>query len=168
MQPILYSCNSSLHTVHNSGKGQQLLYGAWSDCPDIICLIISRLAWTLNNNMEQQKGHTSSPFLLLLSWSLRVLQEKKKLCFRFLLFWSTVTRRPSSFFFLLIYRASSIESLMEGQNRCLNQFDEIPRRSIFVCYLSLSAKAVLNLPPFEIICSKPPSKKEEVENPSFF
>ncbi len=47
----------------------------------------------------------------------------------------------------------SLESLVEGHNWFLNQFVEIPRRSIIVCFSSLSAKAVLNLPPFEISCS---------------
>jgi hypothetical protein len=34
-----------------------------------------------------------------------------------------------------------------------NQFAEIIRRSIFVCFLSLFERAGLNLPPFEINCS---------------
>ncbi len=37
-------------------------------------------------------------------------------------------------------------------NKCHNQ----SRRSIIVCFLFLSAKAGLNLPPFEISCSWPP------------
>jgi hypothetical protein len=41
---------------------------------------------------------------------------------------------------------------MEGQNKFLNQFVEILRRSIIVCFLSLSAKAGINLPPFETSC----------------
>ncbi len=47
-------------------------------------------------------------------------------------------------------KAYSLESLMEGHNSFLNQFVEIPRKSIIVCFLSLSAKASLNLPTFEI------------------
>ncbi len=47
----------------------------------------------------------------------------------------------------------SLESLMEGQNWFFNRFREISRRSILVCFFSLSAKAGLNLPPFEISCS---------------
>jgi hypothetical protein len=46
---------------------------------------------------------------------------------------------------------------MEGHNWFLSHFVEIPRRSIMVCFLSLSAKAGLNLPPFEIrarICKR--------------
>ncbi len=53
--------------------------------------------------------------------------------------------------------ARSPESLMEGHNWFLNQFFEIHRRSIIVCFLSLSAKAGLNLPPFRSSCSWPPS-----------
>jgi hypothetical protein len=34
-------------------------------------------------------------------------------------------------------RVRSLESLMTGQNWFLNQFVEIPRRSIVVCFLSL-------------------------------
>jgi hypothetical protein len=34
----------------------------------------------------------------------------------------------------------------------LNRFAEVPHRSIIVCFLSLLAKAGLNLPPFEINC----------------
>jgi hypothetical protein len=54
-----------------------------------------------------------------------------------------------------IYKARSLESLAEGYNMFLNQFFEIPRRLqyIIVCFLSLSANAGLNLPPFEISCS---------------
>jgi hypothetical protein len=37
------------------------------------------------------------------------------------------------------------EGLVEGHNWFLNQFVEIPRRSIIVCFLPLSAKACLNL-----------------------
>ncbi len=51
------------------------------------------------------------------------------------------------------YRAHSLENLMEGHNWGLNQFFEIPRRSIVVCFLSLLTKGVLNLPPFKIACS---------------
>jgi hypothetical protein len=47
-------------------------------------------------------------------------------------------------------------SLWSDKNWFLNQFVEIPWRSIIVCYLSLSANAGLNLPPFEISCSWPP------------
>jgi hypothetical protein len=54
-------------------------------------------------------------------------------------------------------RTPSLESLVEGQNWFLNQFVQIPRRSIIVCFLFLSKKAGLNLPPFEISCSWPPS-----------
>ncbi len=50
----------------------------------------------------------------------------------------------------ILVGARSLESLMEGQNWFLNQFDENLRRSIIVCFLSLSAKAGLNLSPFEI------------------
>jgi hypothetical protein len=39
---------------------------------------------------------------------------------------------------------------MEEPNWFLIQFVEIPLRSIIVCFLSISAKASLNLPPFEI------------------
>ncbi len=35
----------------------------------------------------------------------------------------------------------SLESFMEGHNWFLSQFVEIPRRSIMVCFLSLSVKA---------------------------
>jgi hypothetical protein len=49
--------------------------------------------------------------------------------------------------------SQSLQSLMEGHNWFLNQFVEIPWRSIIVCFLSLSVKAGLNLPPFEISCS---------------
>jgi hypothetical protein len=41
----------------------------------------------------------------------------------------------------------SLESLMEEQNCFLNQFDEISRGSIIVCFLISLAKAGLNLPP---------------------
>jgi hypothetical protein len=47
----------------------------------------------------------------------------------------------------------SLENLIEGQNWFLNQFDEILQRYIILGFLSLSAKAGLNLPPFEISCS---------------
>jgi hypothetical protein len=56
------------------------------------------------------------------------------------------------------YRARCLESLVQGFNGFLNQFGEIPRRSIIVCSLSLSAKASLNLSPFEISCSCPLSQ----------
>jgi hypothetical protein len=39
-----------------------------------------------------------------------------------------------------------VESLVERHNWFSNQFVEIPRRSIIVCFSSLSAKAGLNLP----------------------
>jgi hypothetical protein len=52
--------------------------------------------------------------------------------------------------------ACSRESLMEGHNSFLNQFVEIPRRSIIVFFLSLLAKPGLHLLPFEINCSWPP------------
>ncbi len=52
----------------------------------------------------------------------------------------------------------SLESLMEEQNWFLNHFDEIPRRSII--FLFLSPKADLNLPPFEISCSWPLSRRK--------
>ncbi len=52
-----------------------------------------------------------------------------------------------------IYRAHSFESRIEGHNLFLNQFVEIPRRSIIVCFLSLLVKDGLNLPPIEISCS---------------
>jgi hypothetical protein len=51
-------------------------------------------------------------------------------------------------------------SLVEGHNCFLNQFVEMPRRSIIVYFLSLSAKVDLNLSPFEISCSWPPSLYE--------
>ncbi len=54
--------------------------------------------------------------------------------------------------------ARSLENLVEGHNWFLNQFVEIPRRSVIVCFLSLSAKAGLNLSSFEISCSWPPSR----------
>jgi hypothetical protein len=57
-------------------------------------------------------------------------------------------------------RARSLESLMEGHNWFLSQFVEIPRRSIVVCFLSLSAKAGLNLTLFEINSSCPTSQKK--------
>ncbi len=50
-----------------------------------------------------------------------------------------------------------LELLMEWHNLFLKQFVEIPRRSIIVCFLSLSANAGRNLPTFEISCSWPPS-----------
>jgi hypothetical protein len=50
----------------------------------------------------------------------------------------------------------SLESLVEGHKWFLNQFVEIPRRSIIVCFLSLSAKAGWNLSQFEISCSWQP------------
>jgi hypothetical protein len=62
--------------------------------------------------------------------------------------------------FTLQITARSLESLMEGQNWFLNKYDEIPRRSIIVCFVSLSAKAGLNLPPFEISCSWPLSRRK--------
>ncbi len=43
--------------------------------------------------------------------------------------------------------------IVVGHNWVLNQFVEIPRRSIIFCFLSLSAKAGFNLSPFEISCS---------------
>jgi hypothetical protein len=43
-----------------------------------------------------------------------------------------------------------LESRTEGHSWFLNQFIDISWRSIIVCFLSLSAKAGLNLPPFEI------------------
>jgi hypothetical protein len=46
-----------------------------------------------------------------------------------------------------------LENLMGEHNWLLNQFDEIPGRSIIACFVSLSAKAGLNLPAFEISCS---------------
>jgi hypothetical protein len=45
----------------------------------------------------------------------------------------------------------SLESLVDGQNWFLNQFNWIPRRSIIVCFIS-RGKAGINLPPFEISC----------------
>jgi hypothetical protein len=53
------------------------------------------------------------------------------------------------FYFVLVFLcrafyfagARSLENLVEGYNWFLNQFVEIPRRSIIVCFLSLSAKA---------------------------
>jgi hypothetical protein len=57
----------------------------------------------------------------------------------------------------LLARARSLESLIEKQNWFLNQFDETPRISVIVSLLSLSEKAGLNLPPFAISCSWPPS-----------
>ena len=51
--------------------------------------------------------------------------------------------------------ARSLESLMEGHNWFLTQFVEIPRWSIIDSFISLSAKAGLYLPPFEISCSWP-------------
>ncbi len=59
-----------------------------------------------------------------------------------------------------VYR--SLESLiMMGQKSFLNQFDEIPRRSLIVCFLSLLPRAGLNLPPFEISCLWPPSQEKK-------
>jgi hypothetical protein len=43
-------------------------------------------------------------------------------------------------------------------NWVLNQFVVITQRSIIVCFLSLFAEAGLNLPPFEMTCSKSPSQ----------
>jgi hypothetical protein len=40
-----------------------------------------------------------------------------------------------------INRAHSHESLLKGGNWFISQFVEIPRRSITVCFLSLSAKS---------------------------
>jgi hypothetical protein len=40
-------------------------------------------------------------------------------------------------------RSRSLESLVEGYNWFLNQFVEIPRRCIVVCFLTLSAKTGL-------------------------
>jgi hypothetical protein len=40
----------------------------------------------------------------------------------------------------------SLESLVDGHNWVLNQFVEIPLRSIIVCYLSLLAKAGIKPP----------------------
>ncbi len=51
------------------------------------------------------------------------------------------------------FRAHSLESLIEGHNRFLNQFVKISQRSNIVCFFSLSAKAGLNLPPLEISCT---------------
>ncbi len=50
-----------------------------------------------------------------------------------------------------------LKTFMEGHNWFLNQFVEILRWSIIVGFLSLLTKARLNLPPFEISCSWPPS-----------
>jgi len=72
-----------------------------------------------------------------------------------LLFTGTI----SVFLWLYAYIwAYSLESLMDGHNWFLNQFVEIPRRSIMVCFLSLSAKAGLNFPTFDNSCSWPPSR----------
>jgi hypothetical protein len=51
------------------------------------------------------------------------------------------------------FGARSLESLVEGHNWFLNQFVEIPRRSVIVFFFALSAKAGLNLSPFEISCA---------------
>jgi hypothetical protein len=50
-------------------------------------------------------------------------------------------------------RSLEIENLVEGHILFLNKFVKIPRRSVIVCFLSLSAKADLNFSPFEISCS---------------
>jgi hypothetical protein len=47
--------------------------------------------------------------------------------------------------FMLITIRARRESLVEVQNWILNQFLEILRKSIIVCFLSLSAKTCLNL-----------------------
>jgi hypothetical protein len=52
----------------------------------------------------------------------------------------------SVFLWLYAYiRAYSLEILMEGHNWFLNQFVEIPRRSIMVCFLSLTAKELVQI-----------------------
>ncbi len=59
-----------------------------------------------------------------------------RLCFRFDIVDITVLARA--------------RSLIEGQNWFLNQFDEIPRRSVIVSLLSLSEKAGLKVHKIEI------------------
>ncbi len=50
---------------------------------------------------------------------------------------------------------TGVRHLQSPHNLFLNQFVEIPRRSIIVCFLSLLLKDGLNPPPFEISCSWP-------------
>ncbi len=69
---------------------------------------------------------------------------------------------------VVMCRAQTLTSLVERHNWFSNQSVEIPRRSIFVYFLSLSAKASLNLPPFEISCSWQPSQVRIPPSPTPF
>ncbi len=68
----------------------------------------------------------------------------------------TTERKPGPLW-LIQYSLTSLH-LMEGHNWFQKKFVKIPRRSIIVCFLSLSAKAGSNLSPLEISWAWPQSR----------